>query len=342
MREGLVSIVLPIYGVEKYLDRCINSVVNQTYPNLEIILVDDGSPDNCPYMCDAWAKKDCRIQVIHKENAGQGMARNTGIEHAHGEYICFVDSDDYIALDTVEKCIVAAKKNDADVVLFGFNRVSSSGEISESIVPKLEKLHYQGEEIREFFLPALVGMDPNTGKICNLSMSISMCFYSMNLIRRTNWRVVSEREIISEDVFSLLLLYSDVKKATVIPEALYYYCLNLQSFTHTYRCDQFDKIKYFYDECTRVCDQLGYSDNVKSRLPNCYFDFTIAALKLIASSDCSDKKEEMIKILSDQHLKDILAGWQISFQKKAKRMLFWSMKHNLHWLSMWMIKMKAK
>ena len=84
-----ISLIIPVYNVEKYLDRCITSIVNQTYRNLEIILVDDGSPDNCPSMCDRWGEKDSRIKVVHKENAGLGMARNTGIECATGDYICF-------------------------------------------------------------------------------------------------------------------------------------------------------------------------------------------------------------------------------------------------------------
>ena len=96
MSSPLVTIVVPIYNVEKYLTRCVDSIINQTYQNLEIILVDDGSPDNCPRICDEYAKKDHRIKVIHKINAGLGMARNTGIENATGKYICFFDSDDYI------------------------------------------------------------------------------------------------------------------------------------------------------------------------------------------------------------------------------------------------------
>ena len=91
-----ISIIIPVYNVEKYIDKCIDSIVNQTYQNLEIILVDDGSPDNCPKMCDEWAKKDDRIKVIHKANGGVSSARNVGIEQAQVEYICFVDSDDYI------------------------------------------------------------------------------------------------------------------------------------------------------------------------------------------------------------------------------------------------------
>ena len=90
------SVVLPIYNVEKYLNRCLDSVMNQTYKKLEIILVDDGSPDNSPQMCDNWAKVDDRIKVVHKKNAGLGEARNSGLDVATGDYIVFFDSDDYI------------------------------------------------------------------------------------------------------------------------------------------------------------------------------------------------------------------------------------------------------
>ena len=94
--EPLISVIVPVYNVEKYLDKCVGSIVNQTYKNLEIILVDDGSPDNCPKMCDDWARKDKRIKVIHKKHGGVSDARNKGIEIASGEYIGFVDSDDYV------------------------------------------------------------------------------------------------------------------------------------------------------------------------------------------------------------------------------------------------------
>ena len=98
----LISVIVPIYNVEKYLDRCVDSIINQTYKNLEIILVDDGSPDNCPQMCDDYAKKDSRIKVVHKENGGLSDARNVGMEVATGEYVSFIDSDDYISLDCYE------------------------------------------------------------------------------------------------------------------------------------------------------------------------------------------------------------------------------------------------
>ena len=98
----LISIIVPVYKVEAFLDECINSIVHQTYQNLEIILVDDGSPDRCPMMCDIWSQKDTRIKVIHKKNGGLSSARNEGIKAAHGEYISFIDSDDFYTLNAIE------------------------------------------------------------------------------------------------------------------------------------------------------------------------------------------------------------------------------------------------
>ena len=115
MEKGLISIIVPIYNVEKYLKQCLYSVCNQSYKNLEIILVDDGSPDNCGRICDNYAKSDDRIKVIHKENGGLSSARNAGLDVAKGEYISFIDSDDYIALNFIEKLYTLCIKNNADI-----------------------------------------------------------------------------------------------------------------------------------------------------------------------------------------------------------------------------------
>ena len=115
MKNDLISIIIPVYKVEKYLEKCIESVLNQTYTNLQIILVDDGSPDNCGKICDEYAKKDSRIEVIHKANGGLSDARNVGISKAKGRYIGFVDSDDYIKENMYEILLNLIKKYDADV-----------------------------------------------------------------------------------------------------------------------------------------------------------------------------------------------------------------------------------
>lgn len=106
----MISIIIPVYKVEEYLDQCVQSVVDQTYQDLEIILVDDGSPDNCPQMCEDWAKKDARIKVIHQENRGLSDARNTGIREAKGEWLYFLDSDDWIIPECIELMMLQVEK----------------------------------------------------------------------------------------------------------------------------------------------------------------------------------------------------------------------------------------
>ena len=113
--QDLISVIVPIYKVEAYLDECVKSIISQTHKQLEIILVDDGSPDGCPAMCDAWAEKDSRIRVVHKENGGVSDARNAGIDAATGDYIAFVDSDDWIVPEMYEKMLAALRTENADI-----------------------------------------------------------------------------------------------------------------------------------------------------------------------------------------------------------------------------------
>lgn len=143
----LISVVVPVYKVEKYLDRCLNSIVDQTYQNLEIIIVDDGSPDKCSEICDKWEKKDERIKVIHKENGGLSSARNAGIDVSNGEFITFIDSDDWISEDYVSYLYGLIKKTGADLALGSFLKTSTFDEtlftnnkISEQVITGREFL----------------------------------------------------------------------------------------------------------------------------------------------------------------------------------------------------------
>lgn len=117
MNDPLISVVIPVYKVEAYLDRCVESVVRQSYEKLEILLVDDGSPDHCGAMCDAWAGKDSRIRVLHQKNAGLGAARNRGTEIAAGEFVTYVDSDDYLAPDAIELLLRLLQEQGAEIAV---------------------------------------------------------------------------------------------------------------------------------------------------------------------------------------------------------------------------------
>ena len=131
--DNLISVIVPIYNVEKYLDRCIKSIVNQSYTNLEIILVDDGSPDRCGEICDEWVKKDNRIKVIHKENGGLSDARNAGIEIAKGEYLSFIDSDDYVNKDFIKILYNLLIENNSDISMCGVCETKKDEDINKEI-----------------------------------------------------------------------------------------------------------------------------------------------------------------------------------------------------------------
>lgn len=127
MSNPLISVIVPIYKVELYLDRCVQSIVGQTYQNLEIILVDDGSPDTCPAICDSWAARDSRIKVFHKKNGGLSSARNAGLDICQGEYVAFVDSDDWVEADMYEALLQACNDQNTMISVCGRYVVSADG-----------------------------------------------------------------------------------------------------------------------------------------------------------------------------------------------------------------------
>lgn len=144
--EPLISIIVPVYNVEAYLERCVDSLRNQTYRNLELILVDDGSPDRCPGICDSLAEADDRIRVIHQENAGLSGARNTGINAAKGEYLAFVDSDDYVAENFIEALYTVIQESGCAVSQCRFSYVRGES-LKADVCPKGGWKEYRDEEL---------------------------------------------------------------------------------------------------------------------------------------------------------------------------------------------------
>ena len=137
--QELISVIVPIYRVEPYLDRCIRSLVDQTYYNLEIILIDDGSPDKCPEICDEWEKKDHRIKVIHKENGGLSDARNAGMQIMTGDYVSYIDSDDWVSGNMYEKMLYKIKEQKADICECQFQK--TSGDIKNDIQQQTDNVN---------------------------------------------------------------------------------------------------------------------------------------------------------------------------------------------------------
>ncbi len=243
----LVSVIVPVYNVEKYLDRCIESILAQTYPNTEIILVDDKATDSSGEICDTWAQRIDKITVVHKEkNEGLGFARNTGIEHANGDYILFVDSDDYIAPELCEKAISRLENSNADICYFGHKK-DRNGAIEESDLSAL-KDEYTGSEIVDLFLLNTLAQDINESGAARIGMSAWRILYKAETIKGNNLRFYSERDCLNEDLFFRIHVVKCIKKVSVIHENLYYYCYNGASLSTGYRKDRFEASKRMYQQ----------------------------------------------------------------------------------------------
>lgn len=248
-----VSIIVPVYNVEKYFKRCMNSLLKQTIEEIEIILVNDGSPDNCPIMCDEYAEIDPRVKVIHKKNAGLGFARNSGIEVAAGEYIAFVDSDDYVDTNMYQTLYNYAAKSNYDVVYCGLRREHGNGFINRSEV--LEPTEYTGNQINEVILD-FIASKPDVTIERKYEMSVWHSIYSADIIRRNGLSFLSEREVGSEDLPFQLDVLEHSNKILFIPDVFYTYCLNEVSLTSTYFPEKYDRYKKLYQILQRKSRHL--------------------------------------------------------------------------------------
>lgn len=231
----LVSVIVPVYKVEQYLENCVTSIRNQTYSRLEIILVDDGSPDSSGAICDHLAAEDRRIRVIHKQNEGAGLSRNTGIDAASGRWIMFVDSDDWIEPILVEELLAAQKRHQADYVLSGKKRVYPSGkEVSMPVCDREEV--YEGKEavLEEVFLP-LAGDDSLTsGRRKRRGIGPYAILYSTQIINERGLHFLSEREYLSEDLLFNASYSKFSRKVVRLPMNYYYYRFNPTSFSNSF------------------------------------------------------------------------------------------------------------
>lgn len=233
-----LSVIIPIYKVEKYLCRCIDSILQQTYSNLEIILVDDGSPDNCGTICDAYAEKDSRVKVLHKKNAGVSAARNSGIEMASGEYIAFIDSDDYIASNMFGEMVDLLEKNNLDIISCDAFIAKGDKIIGEAGDGKL--FIFEKQEIVE---KSLNDCDNNAwGKIYKRQAIGDVRFPEGRLF---------------EDTATAYLFFNNCNRAGHVNKAYYYYYRNPNSITQT-----------AFNTKARMDFVLGYIERLNFALEN--------------------------------------------------------------------------
>lgn len=216
-KKPLVSVVVPIYNVQDYLNECIDSILNQTYKNIEVILVDDGSKDNCPQICDSYKDIDSRIKVIHKINGGLSDARNTGLENAIGEYICFIDSDDYIDKDYVKNLISIIISDKCDIAICSFCKTNKSALYLESNENHVK--FYDGKNI----INLIYG-----NEYLNVIVAWNK-LYKRSLFGNVRYPV----GVIHEDEATTCKLLCKAKKVALTDRKMYYYRIRESSITNS-------------------------------------------------------------------------------------------------------------
>lgn len=327
---GLVSVIVPIYRVEKQLARCVDCLRNQTYPFLELILVDDGSPDRCGEICDQYAALDERVKVIHKTNAGLGMARNSGLDCAAGDFVVFVDSDDYVKDTYVEVLVRAICENGADLASVGFIRQLEDGtQIQNPIAEQIQV--FRGEQVIDKMLLPVIGALPEYPSDVEREMSVWLNMYRKDQIDRLKLRFYSEREIVSEDILFNMEYFFHAGSAVVLPDCLYYYSENTASLTHTYRADRFEKYGKMLQMQKELLEERGLFEKAKLRLYRTFIMKTKKCIALLACSDKSirEKRQECSRILQSRLLTGILKEYKPHVRSGNQKIQMFLLEHRL-------------
>ena len=316
--EPLISIIVPVYNVEQYLRTCLDSLIYQTYHNLEIICVDDGSTDGSAEVLKQYAAMDARIVVISQENMGLSGARNSALEKAYGEFIMFVDGDDWIDADTCSILLEQALLYDVDLVLCSYVREYAAFSKPKYIFPYIENHLFDEEEAQDLIFRRCVGLvgkelsDPS-----HMDSIVTACvkLYRANLIQNNKVRFVDTKQIGTEDALFNIYCLINMKGAYYVHACKYHYRRdNENSLTSQYKKNLYEKWQNLYNYIERFISIQGLSERYSVALNN-RIALSLIGLSLnILSSNNSYfwKKKEIKKILTTPRYRK--AYWQLDFQ----------------------------
>ena len=351
MATPKVSIVVPVYNTEKYLKQCIDSITAQTLREIEIIIVDDGSRAECAELCDSLAKTDARIKVIHKLNGGLGFARNSGMEAASGEYVGFIDSDDYITPEMYESLYTAASKYDADLVVSGIsfvggNTFSNPGDYIENHYFQEDTL-FEDEGVKQLLL-GIIGASPKEAEDSRYGVSVCKNIFKRDLLCRENIQFYSERQIISEDTLFMVDYVKCVKKAVGIHGAFYCYRRNDASLSKSYRSDRFEKVMIFFAELEKHLLEILPEEEYRL-----YLDRLIQGYgRVLCSQEIMHAHDEKIpyrvlrarlkQICSHETLAAVWKSYPWYQLPKKQAAFAFAMKHRLYALQKLMVLLRAR
>lgn len=338
--DSLISIIVPVYNTENYLEKCLYSLVNQTYKNIEIIIIDDGSPDNSMNIIQKFVLADNRVKVISQKNQGLSGARNTGMNNANGDYIMFIDSDDWIEIDTCEKAINASEKYNADVVFWSYIKEFSNSQKDNYLFDKTEII-WSEKNINQLSrrMVGLVGDElANPQSIDNLVTAWGKLYKKSVIgdVRFTDTKIIG-----TEDALFNIEVFLGINSAVYIPDLLSHYRKdNESSLTHNYKKKLVSRWREMYSRIKFLLDRNDmsreYYDALKNRI---CFGLIGLGINLAEDKKMSfkEKKKEIYNILSMKHYQIALKDLDFSYLPIQWKVFFKLAKNNNALLLLWLL-----
>ena len=311
MEAYKISMIIPVYNAEQYLKKCVDSVRAQTYGKLEIILVDDGSTDSSGELCDAYAEKDERIRVVHKENGGLVSAWKAGVKECSGEYVSFLDSDDWIDPEMLSEMSVYLTGNDREMVISDYI-IERDGGSQEYVWQKLAPGEYGRKEIEEKIFPCLLGQEERY-----ITISRCMKLISKRLISE-NGNYTDPAIIVGEDTTIMLPVLLDCQRIVAMDHKAYYHYLYVkESMVHKYNEKLTENIRKLIQTTDRILKHLDQESILW------YF----LVLKNEARGNPSGYRRNILKLCRSEEIRDLVKKTEITVNQPANKLLYLVMKH---------------
>lgn len=347
-----ISVIVPVYNKEEYLARCVKSLLSQTYENIEIILVNDGSTDNSGMLCDKLKSEDARIRVIHKENGGLSSARNAGIAAATGAYIGFVDADDSVDDTMYEALLNGAKKHDADLVLSGSKVIGGKMFETDGFYDTYhtfseETVFETKDEIEQLAL-GILGAPPGVFEDSQYGASVCKNIFKTSLLKDNNLQFLSERTYGSEDLLFMIDFVLCAKKAVGVPGAFYNYYFISDSLSNTRKEDGFKRIALLNETiCKRLSEEMPYDRYIFSADRHLLSSARAMAIQevIYAQKNPGEKKylkQRLRAICCHPNVKDAFKRFPYRKLSKMQAIFAFSLKYRLLNLQILLVKLRSK
>ena len=325
----MVSIIIPVYNAAKYLRQCLDSIINQTYRSLQIICINDGSTDDSLSILEEYAKKDSRIEIITQENRGLSAVRNVGMQYSRGEYLTFVDSDDWIDFDCIEKAVFCAEKNDADIVMWSYIKESEGS--SSKVLFWHENRVFEGESQKKLHIRLLGLVGPELAHIEKLDSLGTVCMklYKESLIKKSGITFTDTKLVGSgEDVLANQYLFNFAQRCAYICDTFYHYRRNPVSITNTYRKNLVEQWQVLFAKMINNYEKNPQKDLVMVALQNrIALSIVPLSLNIVSSSlSINDQYKKIQEILIAEWYTQAMKKLELKYLKIHWRLYFFAAK----------------